>query len=75
MKGWVAGMIGLGAAAGCHHADPKSVDVPLVEEFKAPPQEDRYNQAPTQQYKKPDPKKEFKPGMGGPGSGPPGMGM
>lgn len=70
-RGCVAG--GLGAVAvGCHTIE-HDTSVPLVEEWKAPPSEDRFNNPPEQGYRKPAPKKEFKPGLGGP-NGPGGGG-
>ena len=57
--------------AGCY--TPKhDVSVPLVEEFKVAPNETRFDNPPEQGYRKPPPKKEFKPGMGGGAGG--GMG-
>ncbi len=69
---WAAGVLGaaVAAAAGCQ-GDKNETNVPLVEEFRAPPDEERFNNPPEQGYRKPPPKKEFKPSMGagGPGGG------
>ncbi|HET6576409.1 MAG TPA: hypothetical protein VFG68_22610 [Fimbriiglobus sp.] len=55
-------------AVGCTGPEKASTELPLVEEFRAPPSEDRYNNPPEQGYRPPPPKKEFTPGMGtGPG--------
>ena len=69
MRRWWHGVVagGLGAVAlGCHTVE-HDTRVPLVEEWKAPPNEDRFDNAPEQGYKKPPPKKEWgaKPGMAG----------
>lgn len=63
---WTAGVVGLTAAAGCGTTDPKDVSAPYVEEFRAPPDEDRFNHPPEMGYRKPAAKQEFKPGFGGP---------
>ena len=68
---WVVGLMGTAMAGGCQHDKP-DINVPLVEEFRAPPNEDRFNNPPEQTYRKPPPKKEFTPGFGGP-NGPGGM--
>jgi len=47
------------------------VSVPVVEEYRIAPDEARYNTPPESGYRKPPPKKEFKPRVGG---GPPGAG-
>ena len=60
---WVAGA--LAAAVGCHQVE-YDTRVPLVEEFRVAPDEERFNNPPEQGYRKPPPKKEFKPGLGGP---------
>ena len=75
-RGWVVCV--LAAAVGCNGPEKASTELPLVEEFRAPPAEDRYNNPPEQGYRPPPPKKEFKPAMGtgaGPmgGMGGPGM--
>ncbi len=69
-----AAIVGLffAVAMGCK-TDKINTKVPHVEEFTPPPHEDRYDNPPEQGYKAPRPKKEFKPGMGGPGG--PGGGM
>lgn len=59
-------LVGL-AAAGCNTAEKHDTSVPYVEEFRLPPNEERYNNPPEQGYKPPPFKKEFKPGVGGPG--------
>ncbi len=74
---WVVGAV-VAAGVGCQDPDKSKTEVPLVEEFRAPPDEDRFNNPPEQGYRKPPPKKEFKPGLGGPtgpggGMGGPGM--
>ena len=72
---WTAGAFGLAAAAaGCGTTDTKDVSAPYVEEFRLPPNEDRFNHPPETGYRKPPPKKEFTPGLGGP-NGPSGGGM
>jgi hypothetical protein len=72
---------GLAAVLGCHH-DKYKLTAPQVEEYKLPPNEDRYNNPPTEQYKPPPAKKEdssllggrnkMTGGGGGPGRGFPG---
>ena len=58
------------SVVGCQGTDKHDTDVPLVMEFVPPPDEDRFNNAPEQGYRKPQTKKEFKPGFGGgPGAG------
>ena len=68
------GLLALAVTVGCQ-SDRTQHDlrVPLVEEFNAPPDEARFNNPPELGYRKPRPKKEFKPGFGGPG-GPGGAG-
>ena len=70
----VIGAAGLavGLAAGCHHTE-YDTSVPRVEEFATAPAGERYDRPPEQAYRKPAPKKEFKPGLGP--SGPAGGGM
>ncbi len=70
------------AAVGCASTQPKfPPPPPHVEEFVEPPDEARFNQPPEQGYRKPSPKKEFRPGPGaggmpsmGGGPGGPGTG-
>lgn len=63
------------AAVGCQSGPKPDVrEPPRVEEFVVPPDEARFNQPAELGYRKPAPKKEFKPGMGGMGGGPAGMG-
>lgn len=57
---------------GCQSVQQYRTEVPIVEEFVVPPNEDRFNNPPEKAYRKPPPKKEFTPGMGGMGA--PGMG-
>ena len=59
---------GLAALAGCR-SERNELDVPLVEEWRAPPREERFDHPPELGYRKPPPKTEFKPGLGGPGGG------
>ncbi|MGL6074818.1 MAG: hypothetical protein ACRC8S_11710 [Fimbriiglobus sp.] len=66
MTRWAFGLLLAGLAVGCQTAK-YDVSVPHVEEFRAAPDEARYNTPPEQGYKKPPPKKEFRPGFGGPG--------
>ncbi len=68
--GWVIGAVGV---AGCHTVQ-YDTRVPMVEEFRAPPDEARFNNPQEQGYRKPPPKKEFKPNPGAMGGGQ-GMGM
>jgi len=75
---WAIGLIAVGvsALAGCK-TDSINTKVPHVEEFTPPPDEERFNNPHEQGYKPPRPKKEFKPGLGGPsgpGSGGSGLG-
>ena len=70
---WTAVLLAPTFATGCRHTSRYEVEVPVVEEFRAPPQEDRFNNPPEKGYTKPLPKKEFKPG-GGPGGAGGGMG-
>lgn len=68
LAGLLAG--GLLAAVGCHH-DKHHVSLPQVEEYTLPPDEARFNNAPTAEYRKPRTKAEDKAlignKMGGPG--------
>jgi hypothetical protein len=62
------------AALGCHH-DKYGLKAKHPEEMVLPPDEPRFNNPPQSEYKKPDRKKEVRPGPGGGGSmGGPGMG-
>jgi hypothetical protein len=68
---------GLVAAAGCHH-DKHAVSVPQIEEYTLPPDEARFNNAPTADYRKPRTKAEEKSLIGnkmGGGGGPLGPGF
>lgn len=69
----VSWSLGLGVLAvlGCQSAPEYSTTVPYVEEFRVPPNEERFDNPPEQGYRKPPEKKEFKPGFG---AGGPGMG-
>ncbi len=67
MRGWW--VVCAVAAVGCTGPEKASTELPLVEEFRAPPGEDRYNNPPELGYRPPPPKKEFKPGMGAGGGG------
>ncbi len=65
-------LIGL-LALGCKQTD-YPLDVPRVQEFQVAPAGDkRFDEPPTQGYRTPAPKKEFKPGLspGGMGGGAP----
>ena len=66
-RAWVVCVVATGL--GCSGPEKLHTEIPLVEEFRAPPSEDRYNNPPEQGYRKPPPKKEFKPSMGA-GGGP-----
>lgn len=66
-------VLGVAAAVGCETVNPKNTNVPLVEEFRLAPDEERFNNPPEMAYRKPPPKEEFKPGFGGPNG--PGGGM
>ncbi len=61
------------AVAGCHHVE-YDTRVPLVEEFRPPPDEPRFNNPPEQGFRKQAPKKEFRPNPGAMGN-PGGLGM
>jgi hypothetical protein len=71
MRRWWVIALMAGVGAGCAGPGRDATEVPFVEEFRPPPNEDRFNNPPEQGYRKPPPKKEFKPGMG---AGNPGMG-
>jgi hypothetical protein len=64
--------VALLVSLGCHH-DKYGIKTSHPEELTVPPDEPRYNNPPQSEYKKPPPKKEFRPGMGAPGG--PGGGM
>ncbi len=67
---WVVFGLAACVVVGCQGTDKHDTDVPLVMEFVTPPDEERFNNAPEQGYRKPAAKKEFKPGFGGgPGAG------
>ena len=70
---WAVGLLGGAGLVGCEHTKTYDTDVPMVEEFVLPPNEDRFDNPRELGYTKPPPKKEFKPSMGGPGG--PGGGM
>ncbi len=66
------GLFAVALLVGCRNTSNKfDTSVPHVEEFNAPPKEARYDNPPESGYKKPAPKKEFRPGpaQGGPGGG------
>jgi hypothetical protein len=65
---WVTFFVAAGGV-GCQGPERHDTDVPLVMEFTPPPNEERYNNAPEQGYRKPAVKQEFKPGFGAPGAG------
>jgi hypothetical protein len=72
---WLVGLFVGAAGVGCGTINPKSTNVPIVEEFRLAPNEERFNNPPEMAYRKPAPKQEFKPGFGGPnGPGPGGGG-
>ncbi|MGL6095278.1 MAG: hypothetical protein ACRC7O_05695 [Fimbriiglobus sp.] len=71
---WVAVLCGPAALGGCKHTVQYDTSVPVVEEFHAAPNEDRFNQPPEKTWRPPPVKKDFKPGMGGPNGPGPGMG-
>jgi hypothetical protein len=64
--GFVVLGLGLVYLAGCKHENPAAT-VPVVDEYTVPPDDPKYNNPPTADYKKPAPKKEWgaKPGMAG----------
>lgn len=53
-------------ALGCH-TDKYGLKTKHAEEMVVPPDEPRFNNPPESEYKKPAPKKEFRPGPGGGG--------
>ena len=64
----------IAAVVGCKTTRDDTV-VPLVEEYRSPPDEPRFNNPAERLWKPPPPKKEFKPSMGaGSGAGGPPMG-
>jgi hypothetical protein len=67
--------MGVVAVVGCHH-DKYNIKPPHVEEYYLPPDESRYNQPDTANYKKPAPQKDEKKNLDRPGfgSGPGNMG-
>jgi hypothetical protein len=69
---WWVTFVVAAVVVGCQGTEKHDTEVPLVMEFVPPPDEERFNNAPEQGYRKPAPKKEFKPGFGAPGSGGPG---
>ncbi|WP_193619395.1 hypothetical protein [Fimbriiglobus ruber] len=77
---WTAGVLvaTVTATTGCYTTKKYDTTVPMIEEFRDPPDEDRFNNPPEQAPKKAEPKKEFKPGFGagsgGGGGGGGGMG-
>lgn len=66
--------LGLVTGGGCRHQVQYDTTVTHAEEFHAAPSEERYNNAPELGYRKPPPKKEFKPSFGGGAGGPAGSG-
>ena len=60
----------LAVLLGCHH-DKHNLAVEFPEEYTLPPDEARFNNPPESGYRRPPPKKEFRPGLG---NGPGGMG-
>lgn len=70
---WTGVLGGLVVAVGCRHEPKYDTEVPFVEEFREPPREARFDNAPEQGYTKPRAKKEFKGGLqntpGSPGAG------
>jgi hypothetical protein len=71
---WLVSLVS--GSFGCKHHVKHDTMVHHAEEFHSAPSEDRYNNPPELGYRKPPPKKEFKPsfGAGGGGGGPAGMG-
>ena len=71
--GWIAAaLLAIGLASGCLNKSKKlDTNIQHSEEFNPPPKEARYDNPPESGYKKPAPKKEFRPGpgQGGPGGG------
>ena len=68
-----AGLLGGVGLVGCEHTETYDTDVPMVEEFVLPPNEDRFDNPRELGYTPPPPKVEFKPQLGG-GNGPGSMG-
>ena len=68
-KALLAGLLATAvlAAVGCHH-DKHRVSVPQVEEYPLPPDEPRFNNPPTAEYRKP-PVKRDDPSLMGKGKG------
>jgi hypothetical protein len=60
---WWIGFVAV--VAGCHQVE-HDTRVPLVEEYRVAPDEERFNNPPELGFRKPPPKKEFTPGLGGP---------
>ena len=65
-----------GLAIGCRSPENAAMNVPIREDYVAPPDEPRYNQPPESAYRAPPAKKEWgsragsngmQAGMGGPG--------
>ena len=54
------------AVAGCY-SDKHKLAAPIVEEYKLPPDEPRFNNPPTENYRKPPMKKQEKTLLGGDG--------
>lgn len=61
---YVAGLLGGAGLVGCEHTKTYETDVPMVEEWRTAPDEERFNHPPERKWEKPPPKKEFRPGMG-----------
>jgi hypothetical protein len=70
----MSALTAIAAAAGCHH-DKYGLKTTRAEEMVLPPDEARFNNPPESEYKKPTPKKEFRPGPGSMGGGPTRPGM
>lgn len=71
-------VVGVIATVGCYTSKKAELTHPHVEEYMVAPQETRYDNPPESGYKKPPPKKEFRPGVNAPGmegGGPGGPGM
>ena len=56
------------ALVGCY-SDKHKLATPIVEEYKLPPDEPRFNEPPTEAYRKPPVKKEEKTLLGGSSGG------
>ena len=54
------------AGVGCY-SDKHKLATPIVEDFKLPPDEPRFNEPPTESYRKPPVKKQDKSLLGGDG--------